>query len=331
MNKRNQWWLVFFCLVCSLLLISACGGGGGDGDDGPTIPASYTGVTTQASLDAENADDIVIAAWEGGLPVEDFGDIMPLSAQGQTPSSSAPQVIDLLKKTVMQIVASAQNDIHPTATETETLVGDCGGTATFSISINESTGTFTGSVTFADFCSDDILIVGIMPFSGKASTSTGDIVLLKLVFDEIDVTYDTESQTLTDGSMTISLDSTLTVATVTLKYVLIDNTLEESFWVNNYVMVIDDAAGTATLTGRFYHPVYGYVDITTLTPLTVADTALPTGGVLLFTGAASQARLTFYDDLTNLLELDADNDGIYELSGKIDLGVVIVAPPDPTM
>lgn len=67
-----------------------------------------------------------------------------------------------------------------------------------------------------------------------------------------------------------------------------------------------------TLTGLFYHPDYGYVDINTTTPFVMAD-VFPTDGTLAISGAnGSQAKLDIiYTDYlyTSGYELTADADG----------------------
>ena len=332
MNLRSQGWLVSFCFACSIFLITSCGGGGG-GDDGPTIPASYDGLTTQAAITTANAEELVLGAWDGGLPADNAGDVISLATKSSVPDSSSPLVTDILKNTVLDLYSETQNNIHPLATASDTMAGDCGGTASFFLTVNEDNGSFTGKLTFTDYCSDGVVINGITPFSGRASTSDGEIVYLKMIFDDLNAIDGTTSQTLTDGSISFSLNSTRTIETETINYVLVDDSLAKACWINNYVLVFNLDTGSSTLTGRFYHPDYGYINISTLTPMTTSGTTLPTSGVLLFTGQTSQAKLTFNSDETTLLEVDDNNDGVFEEYGQVDLGfiseniTIIVDPP----
>ena len=97
---------------------------------------------------------------------------------------------------------------------------------------------------------------------------------------------------------------------------LIDNNSLQTFFISNNVLTVTygDTSDTATFTGRYYHPDYGYVGISTLTTLTVPDTTLPTGGTLRFSGSGSRADLSFHADQSTQLQLDTNNDGTYEFT-----------------
>ena len=75
--------------------------------------------------------------------------------------------------------------------------------------------------------------------------------------------------------------------------VLLDSSTGKTYWVKDYTYTL--TGSSLTISGTYYDPDYGYVTVTTVTPLQVASTdAWPTAGVLLFTGAnGSRARLTF--------------------------------------
>ena len=310
MKTRSQWWQVFVVLAGSLLLLTACGGGGGGGDDGPSIPSTYTGLTTQATLTQNNAVEIVSGAVGGSMIAEDVGDVVPLAAQDMQISGGL-QVSNLFKELALQAISPEQSSVSPLTTESSTELGDCGGSVSYTITINDSSGAITGSFTFDAYCSQGVTIDGVMPISGSATT---DVLKIKMVFDDISVTSDTMSQTLTSGTATFALYDTK--ETETLNYVLIDNTSLQTFFISNYVLSITYGATSdaATFTGRYYHPDYGYVGISTLTTLTVPDTALPTGGTVRFSGSGSRADLTFNADQSTLLQLDTNNDGTYEFS-----------------
>jgi hypothetical protein len=79
--------------------------------------------------------------------------------------------------------------------------------------------------------------------------------------------------------------------------------------------------------------VYGYIDITTPTALSYSDLLSLTpdaGGQLLLAGAANARALMMMIAGNNaLLELDLDNDNVYEVSGELPWHVVIVAGTNP--
>jgi len=310
MKARSQWWQVLVGLACSLFLLTACGGGGGGGgNDGPSIPSTYTGLTTQAVLTETNAVEIVSGALEGGMGAEDVGGALPLAAQ-DSQISGGVQVSNLFKDLALQAISPGQDSISPLATIADTLTGDCGGSFSYSITVDDSSGAITNSyMAFDNYCSGGVTINGTLPISGSA---TADVIKIKMGFDNISVTSDTMSQTLTSGSITIVSDYS-TNETETLNYVLIDNNSLQTFFISNYVLKVTyGTPDTATLTGRYYHPDHGYVGISTLATLTVPDTVLPTGGTLRFSGSGSRADLTFNADQSTLLQLDTNNDGTYE-------------------
>ncbi|HET8759904.1 MAG TPA: hypothetical protein VFN94_02475 [Nitrospiria bacterium] len=69
-----------------------------------------------------------------------------------------------------------------------------------------------------------------------------------------------------------------------------------------------------TVTGRVYHPLHGYVDVSTPQPLvTLTGDDYPSSGALVVTGAGnSSARLTALSATTFQIDVDADGDSAYE-------------------
>jgi hypothetical protein len=71
---------------------------------------------------------------------------------------------------------------------------------------------------------------------------------------------------------------------------------------------------SVTVTGRVFHPLHGYVDVTTPQPLVVVNgDDYPSSGEFVVTGANnSKARLTALSATTFQLDADIDGDGGYE-------------------
>jgi len=99
-----------------------------------------------------------------------------------------------------------------------------------------------------------------------------------------------------------------------------DNVLDKVFRTEDYI--IDLSFGPdldadqlpdyidASYSGKFYHPVYGYVDITTPTVIrTYAADTWPTSGVLVATGAGG-ATVTLTALSNTSYQVDIDEDGI---------------------
>ena len=65
--------------------------------------------------------------------------------------------------------------------------------------------------------------------------------------------------------------------------------------ISNFTAVKNIAGDLTSITGRLYHPDYGYVDITTTTDIsfgTCASTTIPDGGIIQFTGS-NNATITY--------------------------------------
>ena len=54
-----------FVVVLAMTVVYGCSGGGGGGGGGST-GITYTGITTQAVIDQNNAEEIAIGSYEGG-------------------------------------------------------------------------------------------------------------------------------------------------------------------------------------------------------------------------------------------------------------------------
>lgn len=323
MKQPGSRWRVFLGLASSVLVLAACGGGGGGGGGGPTVPASYTGLTNQAVLTNGNALILVGGAWDGGVVSDGAAGVVPLTSQTK---AKVPVVLlkftgqlkDLVLQTRPTDRAVAQLAV---AVPIDPLIGNCGGSATFTMDLNEVNGAFTGQITFDNYCTlgaPNSVVAGVLSFSGQANPLDGFVSLLELGFNSLTLSDATSnpsfSRTITEGtaSFTFAADSLSEVDS--LNYVLRDNLQPKTYWVNDYVMLITygQVSDEVGLSGRYYNSDFGYVDISTLSPLLISLDPLPNGGVLLFSGQASQAKLSFTSGQTSLLEVDANNDGLFD-------------------
>ena len=312
MKRKSTLWFALLGLLAWLGVLVACDGGGGGGGEGTATPATYDGNTEQAVINANNAVVIVSHAWELLIAGRDIGE--GINDVNEPTAASVPMA--LAREKVPQVTASkGQVATQATVTESGTLPGDCGGNAFYNISVDDMTGEFTGQISFVSYCSEGVTMTGITGFSGRIDPNTLVMTRFRLTFDDLDVTDGSEWYTFTEGSVTYVIPLDLSSETDTLNFVVRDNNLHKSYWLNNCVVKItflSELADEATISGRFYDHDYGYVDISTLTPLLVPDTVFPTAGVLVFTGKGSKARLTFNADESTLLEVDADNDGAFD-------------------
>jgi hypothetical protein len=88
------------------------------------------------------------------------------------------------------------------------------------------------------------------------------------------------------------------------------------YWIKNYSITIDEHIGfiQIEMAGRFYHPDYGYVTLSTAEPFVLHDgDDWPTSGTLIVKGANSaKAKITAINNTNCAVEADIDGDNSYE-------------------
>jgi hypothetical protein len=197
-------------------------------------------------------------------------------------------------------------------TEQDTIIGDCGGSASYTVKVNDVTGAFTGSMTFNGYCSENTTISGTTGFSGQVDINTGDFLNFNLAINMVSLTSGSQSYTI-DGDL--SIDVSGPSSTASLEMMMQDNS-GEVFWVNNYALIISEGVDfvDVSATGRFYHPTYGYVDLSTINPLrTYNNNEWSSSGELQVVGGeGTKARLIAIDENTCRIIADTNGDANYD-------------------
>lgn len=305
-------------LVLSLALFACGGGGGGDGGGGIV----YTGITSQATIDETNTVDLARGAYYGGnfgittmalgvIQTEDDRQIN--RSRTLIVSQALNKCIDLVDFTS----TSSSTFYRGTITETETIYGNCGGSASFSINVNDLTGDFTGSFDFKNYCENGVTISGSTSFSGVIDINAQDLQKFSFSFDNLSFNDGSDSFTIAGN---ISYNYTSYPATVSMDIKLRDGTTGKVYWVNNYSMTIE--GDYYEMSGRYYDPDCGYVDVSTITPFyNVSD--WPTEGILVVTGdigsegGSTIARLKALSSTIYMIEADTNGDGSYDWSSGV--------------
>jgi len=301
-------------LFATLLLV-ACGGGGGDDDDSGV---TYTGLTTPAVITNANAKTLAEGALGGSTTGTAFGVVS--DEQEVQPDPTILDVARILSNSVTQLDISPSSSILPGAIVTESGSEPCddGGSISIDISIDDETFDFFGTFVFINCAEGGTTINGDASVSGTFGEF--DALVLDLVFDTLTVVSGAESYTM---SGTIDTSATASGATITMDVLSRNNNTQLVEWLNNItISVTGSSPSVMTITGRYYHPEHGYVDIVTNTALqiNVAD-QWPNVGQMTMTGASgSKTRLTVIDNTQYTLEVDADGDDIYETSTLEDWG-----------
>jgi hypothetical protein len=124
----------------------------------------------------------------------------------------------------------------------------------------------------------------------------------------------------TDGTDTFRGSGTITASFGTSEILTIDMDFESGdgtiYRASNLSIAVSPTAGgeSVIVIGRVFHPVHGYVDVTTPQALVVpTGETFPSSGELLVTGSNdSKARLTALSATEFQIEVDADGDDTYE-------------------
>jgi hypothetical protein len=296
-----------------ILGLFACGGGGGGGGIAPPEPnpdLPYTGVTSPAIIDSNNAVELASGAFIGGETGSNFGIISSVTADQSkiVREIKLYEVAQIFSEPIYKIdINSHRRDSLAVQTEQDTIQGDCGGSASYTVQVDDVSGAFTGSMTFNGYCSENATITGNAGFSGQVDINSGDFLNFNLDINMVSLNSGNQSYIIDGG---ISVDVSGPSSTASLEMKMKDNS-GEVFWVNNYVLNISEDVDYVDIkaTGRFYNPTYGYVDLSTSTPLrTYNNNKWPSSGELQMVGGeGTKARLIVVNK--NFYQIIADTNG----------------------
>jgi hypothetical protein len=224
-----------------------CGGGGGgsssdggDGGDGGGGNGSitYAGLTTPAAISEANAEDFVF----GSLLGLEIGGYFSLSTdssggksidnQGQSNSIhplaiNLPLVLNNSAKNISYAHSRKNSYVSIASTETNTINGNCGGTATYTINVNDTTGNYDGTFIFKQYCEDGIVISGDTDINGTLNLATGDIITITYVFDNLTV-----DEFIFKGN--IFVNAAVTPQIITLDLLVKDSVSNKVYWAKEY-------------------------------------------------------------------------------------------------
>jgi len=302
--------------VLFVLSLSSCGGGGG-GTPGASSP--YSGITTAAAITDNNADAIARGAFAGSdLGASTVGTLAPARPGDGERAAGRPAAV-----TLVRLLSQAANTALPApasvrapapramVTVDNTLFDGMGGTVHFVLSVDDQTGTFTGTFAFTNFHGDaGGILDGAVAVSGAITQ------------DSMHILFNFQSVRIVDGVDdvtawgTVNLTAVTDGAGATLNLVFTDNVTRKTVWLSNYTVSVTIGTGSdeIRMSGRIYLHDYGYVDFQTESGFVYpALSTQPTSGVMTVTGSNNcRARFTVVDATTYKVELDADGNGSYE-------------------
>jgi hypothetical protein len=278
-------------------LLAGCGGGGSGGvaDPAANLPAAYTGNKAPATVTAANAKALSVDVYNFSQDASSLNVLGKAVAGNGAQSPLLLQAVSTLEDTVSKSAASSKSEskvVAATATVQNAIPG-YSGSCTYSISVDISSGSTSGTFTFSQFQADSTSVAmnGTVTFSGVFNSSTDTFSSFSMGMTGMVVTDGSTSITLS-GQLTASVSGSTKTTTMTLA--ITDTISNRTVVLKDYTLQLYNNS-SLTVTGTYFDPVNGYVVISTLTPLSVSDLSVsPTAGRLLFTGSnGTKARLTF--------------------------------------
>lgn len=302
-----------------MIFTFGCGGGGGGGGEVPPSNSSfhYTGLTDQALLTETNVLAMSLGSYSGTntgmINLNDSSAPSSISIQ-VSDEPLRPQFLSVVQDSVVSVdlLGSSQDaSIQTQATRSNTVTGPCGGSLSIAINVNETTGEFTGSYTFSNYCDSNITTSGSGDLTGIINTQTYQLESYRMTFDLMTVNEPERSyeisgwldfQSNSDGSRDARMD-----------LLMHDLANGNVYWLED-CKAFYSRTGDVEMSGRYYEPTWGYVDFVTEVPLGSQEAYLwPSQGVMVITGRdGTTARMTFYATGFCRLEADFNADQEYE-------------------
>lgn len=281
MTTRISFLLCFFLAT----VLTACGGGG----DSSPAGLLYSGVTSQASINAGNAQAIAIAAQEG-VDAQVSAENVPLAV---AITAENPTIQTVLRHTTELLQNNSSSNV-PVAVARD---GECGGYLDINASNN------SGSIFYSNYCISDgagnIIINGTMRFSYLDPVFNYEMINLSIRF---------AGETMTiNASMTWNTNTN--AITLNVRYIGSDG---QVYQIANFI--VSGNSSSLDVSGRVYHPSYGYVDIVTSSPLvydSTCATGRPVSGVIDISGASGTATITFIDCNSYSVAVDGNVADLY--------------------
>lgn len=317
-------------LVMAVLLavsLTACGGGGGGGGGAPATMA-YTGLSSQAAIDENNAQDLTTGAYQGGQIGDLFGGIGAIEAieSGPIGQPRAVKVALVLEDSLHKVDLTSRAggpSVGAVASDSGVIDGNCGGNASFTIRVDDQTGAFSGSLTFNNYCEDGVSIAGAVNYAGTVNLNTDELTNFSFSFDNLTANSGSDAYTL-DGD--ISFANADASDTLTMTMLLKDNNTAKVYKLENYTMTLTGSVSHVDFdgSGTYFDPDYGYVTISTDAPFRIYDSDVwPSEGILVATGntgiagGSTMARLTALSSTTYQVDADTTGDGAYDWNSGI--------------
>jgi len=249
-------------------LLGACGGGGGDD---PYPKMEYIGVNTEAVIDQTNADDFPFVALEGGSSSGDVFSNLPVGASIDPEFAEGipdPENIKKAANIIGDLIKTQMSNSPLVSGATESITGNCGGKATLTGSDTGS--SINASMQMDNFCQYDSLSDITVKMHGLMN-----ITMLyhdDYIFTDFTMSIRYLKMTVSDGSTTVSEEFAGSIKITDIDpgpptfSVSVNFKYEGKIFKIVNLAIIEDMStnpNSISISGTLYHPVHGYVVITT--------------------------------------------------------------------
>ena len=310
------------------LTLVACGGGGDPtnvGDSSPNLTGIvYTGAITQATITDANASDFPVVMLEGSSSSSNANPFGAVIDSNTTQSAQHTAMLNILVEQIKNDILNQQQNSDNSLVSAASLStpGTCPkNPGSTTITDNSTSTNLSGSFTYDNYCVGDIafgneiVLHGRINYSGSLFLSGNDPIFqsMTISIEYLKMTVRTSTETFSEefsGSMTLTFDGTIsngiTGLTVTTNFQA--NSL--TYKIEN--LVIDTSSGL-NISGRFYHPTHGYVDVTTTTNFNLVFGSNPEkycGGSLQLTGSGGVIGFTADNSCTTYTVCVTPNGGL---------------------
>lgn len=317
--------LVVIATLCLFSLISGCGDSGNNGPSGLT----YTGATSPAVLTSSNAASLIGSAYTGGNSGISVGDVTTGVKHYDYGVSRRPRSLTISQALIkfMQLAAVDHTLAMPETAATasniprSTLNGNCGGTATIDGSYDDADHTISLSANLSSYCQDGMKLNGTIGALGQAVADRQNNINISdvtITLADLSAAYEGDSFT-ADGTISIApqpgynhIDKNILL---TINMLFKDNATTKVYKLANFRISQSSTIGTISyddiaITGRFYDPDLGYIDLSTPTTIRIINNDVwPSSGSLRAGGADCSATLTAQSDTTYQIDVDSDGNG----------------------
>lgn len=311
-NKTIRLSAKIFLLGIGLTLV-ACGGGGES-----STGVVYTGSTSAADVDDTNIQTYSSAIMDGSQDSQDNLNNIPFSVVTDDNTSSQNKQYALLNTLVKQVKNDFENNnlespnLVSAATQPP-VVGNCPGKeGSFTITGTSSSTGANLSITYSSYC---VTTSGIeVTLSGSLSAV---VVISDSVISSMDITIPRLSITVTDTntSTTYANEFSGTISATFAPAGALDSmSVSVNFVENGKVYKISGLSYTQTgagisISGKIYHPDYGFVTYTTTDPFALYNDQL-CDGTLEVTGANSNFTITVNTDCSTYTYSGTNKDSV---------------------